>query len=170
MKLKSWLVSAEEFFLTAQFLENLHVKIKLKIPSSKSSWYLLHHSIELLLKAILINYNKFDTKNSQIHSLEKLLDKVKGLNKKIDKTLEEKHAGKSVNNWITFIDSFGFPKGGLRYLQKKSHIYAAPIGISEYFNKLIEVVKSESNLDKDIESIVFKRKRIEKKIEEKTNN
>jgi len=154
MKLKNWIDSAEEYYKTAQFLGNPLVEVKLKVPTLKSSWYLLHHSLELFLKAVLINHNKFNIKNSKIHNLRELLDKVSGLSPKIDKILAEKRSGRSIKNWILFINPFGSPNGGLRYLQKDSHIYAAPLDISQYFNKLVEIIKSESNLDKEITEIV----------------
>jgi len=51
---------------------------------------------------------------------------VSGLNPEIDKVLEEKHGNKSIKNWTLFINPFGSPNGGLRYLQKGSHMYATP--------------------------------------------
>ena len=154
MTLKNWINSAEEYYKTAQFLENPIIEVGSKVPAIKSSWYLLHHSLELLLKSVLINYDKFDKKNSKIHDLRELLNKVSGLNPKIDKALEEKCGKKSIKNWILFINPFGSPNGGLRYLQKDSHMYAAPLGISRYFDNLVKVIKSESDLDKDITNIV----------------
>jgi len=154
--LDCWIKKANGFYQTAKFLDNPIIEISYNIDSITSSWYLLHHSIELFLKAILINYNGFNSATSKIHDLNKLAEKVDGLDQKIDFLLKEVKDNRSIKQWISFINPFGFPNGGIRYNQPDKGLYAAPLGISCYFSDLIETIKENCDLKKEIDKALLR--------------
>lgn len=150
--LGSWISKANAFYETAKFLENPIIVVNYNnIDVTTPSWYLLHHSMELFLKSILINYNKFDLKTAKIHDLNKLSDKIIGLNQKIDKELNAVKSDKKIKQWLFFINPFGYPNGGLRYSQSNKGLYAAPLGISYFFSDLIVIIKEICDLKKEID-------------------
>jgi len=154
MTIKDWIDSADGYYKTARFLENPVIEVQYKIDSIKSSWYLLHHSLELYLKAILMNYDKYSKTDTKIHNLTELLNMVDGLNPKIDEKLKKVVDNRSIKQWISFINPFGYPNGGIRYMQKGKSMYATPLGISYFFNELIDVINSECNQEKEIDELV----------------
>lgn len=154
MTIENWLYSAEGYLRTAQFLENPVITVEYKIDSIKSSWYLLHHAIELNLKALLMSYNKYSRHDSQIHNLVKLTNSVEGISIKVDNELTKKHENCTIKQWIYFINPFGFPNGGLRYVQRSRSLYAAPLGVSYFFNDLVNVIKSECDHEKVIDDLI----------------
>jgi len=113
-----------------------------------------HHSLELYLKAILMNYDKYSKTDTKIHNLTELLNMVDGLNPKIDEKLKKVVDNRSIKQWISFINPFGYPNGGIRYMQKGKSMYATPLGISYFFNELIDVINSECNQEKEIDELV----------------
>lgn len=154
--LGGWISKANGFYQTARYLENPILEVKHNLDSITSSWYLLHHAIELFLKAILINYDKFDSTTSRIHDLGKLTERVSGLDLEIDLTLKEVKDNRNIEQWIRFINPFGSPNGGIRYNQPDKNLYAAPLGISYYFTNFVETVMSKCDANKEIAKHLLK--------------
>ncbi|OQY64741.1 hypothetical protein B6D29_04625, partial [Microgenomates bacterium UTCPR1] len=83
-----------------------------------------------------------------------LVNKIEGLNPKIDKSLQRIIAKKTIKKWIFFVNPFGYPNGGVRYMQKGGGMHAAPLGVSEFFMELIDNIKSECNKNKVIDAFI----------------
>lgn len=156
MKLKNWIRIAEGYYETAKLLEDPRLAVgNTKADTFASSWYLLHHSMELYLKAHLIHRKKYSKTNSRIHDLDELAKKSAGLVTAVDNALNEVVKEKPVKNWLHFINVFGFPNGGVRYLQSQKKMYAAPLGVSYYFSNLVNTITDEcKNDEQEIDQII----------------
>jgi hypothetical protein len=110
--------------------------------------YLLHWSIELYLKAFLLN------RDIQLtgHELADLYKECVNNNASFDSFV---YRGREQKYWINLLDIAGAKDGGVRYLHKNKTSYVFPSNIYEAFQDLTSYIKCNVNMNKDISKYCF---------------
>jgi hypothetical protein len=140
--LSSWLTLADNAYNSSKYLSlNPQFGIAVFI-------YLLHWSIELYLKAFLLNCDV------QVidHKLASLYNKCVKYDGSFNSFV---YRGREQKYWIKWLDIAGAKDGGVRYLHKDRTSYVFPGDINEAFQNLISYIKSKVNMNKDITRYCF---------------
>jgi len=142
--LGKWLELANDVYAESKVLmyKMLTEKRTLHIPA-----YLLHWSIELYLKAFLMQHGKFE-KGHDLNRLFKLCVSIDPhINELSLRTPEVPH-DQSV--WIDKINPYGKDEGGLRYLNKKRTAWEFQVTIYDFLDDMVEYIKAQTDHSKDI--------------------
>lgn len=133
--LGTWIELANDVY--AESKELMYKKLSghkmLHVPA-----YLLHWSIELYLKAFLLQHDN----SKKGHDLNHLFKLCVDIDQKInDQCLRTKDAPHDQLYWINLINPYGKEEGGLRYLNKKRTTWSFTVIIYDFIDDLIEYIK-----------------------------
>jgi len=142
--LGKWLELANDVYTESKDLmyKMLTAKRSLNIPA-----YLLHWSIELYLKAFLMQHGKFE----KGHDLNRLFRLCVNIDPRInDLCLRTDEVPYDQSFWIDRINPYGKDEGGLRYLNKKRPTWSFQVTIYDFLDDMVEYIKAEVEPTKDI--------------------
>lgn len=150
--LGKWLELADDAFQTSKKLmyERLSKKpFKLHLPA-----YILHLSIELYLKAFLMNNNVFFNHGTKGHDLNFLFDKCLSIKPDLDTIcLQSTNSKYKQSYWINHINEFG-KNGGLRYLSRKRVRWNFCVLTYDYLDDLVNYINRNTDKNKVINTFI----------------
>lgn len=145
--MRDWLTKADKFYQDS--------KRAIYPPFTKASaGYLLHLSIELYLKAYLIDRNEITTDTALRragHDLERLFKRCMKLEPLFEYVYQGDH--KDQLDWIEYLNGFGYPDGGVRYGFTAST--DLPEDVHTYFENLVVLVEQAINKTRVITELIY---------------
>jgi hypothetical protein len=141
--LGTWLELANDVYAESKELmyKMLSTKRMLHIPA-----YLLHWSIELYLKAFLMNQSKFP----KIHDLNRLFKLCLVIDPNLaNLCLRTPEVPYDQSYWIDKINPYG-EEGGLRYLNKNRLNWSFQVTIYDFLDDMVDYIKRNVDTNKDI--------------------
>lgn len=146
--LGKWLELADDAYIESK--ELMYKKISTKKPLYVPA-YLLHWSIELYLKAFLMQYEKPFERGTKGHDLLTLFSQCL----EIDSTMEylsqfTKDEIEKQSYWLDLINEYGKEQGGVRYLNKNRKTWSFFVLIHDRLDNLVAYIKKMTNPQKDI--------------------
>lgn len=151
--LDKWIEIADEAYADSRELmyKKLSTKKPLNIPA-----YLLHWSMELYLKAYLMqNEVNFERSGAKGHDLIGLFKKCLVISPKMEnlsKFQQNEKEGQSY--WLDLVNEYGKERGGIKYLNKNRENWSFYVLIHDRLDNLVKYIKDSVDKSKDITELV----------------